>query len=86
MRKLLIILIVLICSVSSFAGMKEKYEQKKLEQKYKFLYQIREVKQEGRIKLIRAKIEQKVRRIYCYRRYYRGSYNYGRMYSNRQCP
>ena len=83
MRKLLIILIILICSISSSAGIKEDYERRKQEQKYRFLHQIREVKQQGRLRLIKAKNDQKVRRRYGYRRRY---YNYGRMYSNRQCP
>ena len=84
MRKLLVILIVLICSVYSFA---ENYKEKRQEQKYKFLHQIREAHQQGRLRIIRAKYNQKVRwRNGCYKRCYRNSYSYGRMYSNRQCP
>ena len=81
MRKALIILIIIVWSVSSSAGIKEDYEKQKQEQKYRFLHRIREVKQQGRIDLIRAKNNQKVRRRYSYHK----RLNYGRMYSNRQC-
>lgn len=85
MRKLLTIVIIVICSISSSAGMKEDYAKRKEEQKYRFKEQIREVKQQGRLDLIKAKNDQKVRSRY--RRRYRGrNYCHGRMYSNRQCP
>jgi len=78
MKKMLIILIVLICSVTSSAGIKKDYKKAKQEQKYRFLHRIREAKQQGRIDLIKAKNSQKIRRRYgCYKRYY----SYGRMYS-----
>ena len=79
MRKILIILIILICSVSSSAGIKKDYKKAKQEQKYKFLHQIREAKQQGRLKLIRAKNRQRVRRRY-------GCNRHVRLYSMRACP
>ena len=80
MKKILIVLLILVCSTISYAGIKEDYKKAKEEQKYRFLYEIREAKQRGRLALIRAKNNQRVSSRYrhrsCRARNHRFCYDY----------
>ena len=94
MKTIWIVLIVLIFSTFSFGKSKypdidRKWDRAKVEQRYKFAYQIKEAKQRSRINMIRAKSNQRVRRRYKVynrhrKRYYRSSYR--SMYSMRVSP
>jgi len=83
MKKILVILLVLMLSNTvSSSTIAEKWARKKEEQKHRFSYQLREVRQQGRVQVLRAKQWRKANRYYrcnCYRSTYR-------IYSMRACP
>lgn len=79
MKKITIILIIFIfCSLCPASSIKKKYDRLKEEYKYRYLTEIRVERQMARLRLIRAKNYQRIRRRY--------KSNDCRVYSQRACP
>lgn len=84
MKKMIVILIVLMLSGISFGKSKypdidKKWDRAKVEQRHRFANQIREARQRGRINMIKAYNNQRVRRRYGRKRrshYYIASRSY----------
>jgi hypothetical protein len=83
MNKLFVLVILLLSGFGFASPISEKYEEMREEQYYRFKHETREERHRGRIRIIRAKIDQKVRGRYCRGR--RG-YSSGSLYSMRACP